>query len=154
MKARRTDPEDLQTSAFRVLGHPVPQSGMKPVNTAAGPRLVTTGGRDLENWRQGLANEAAVARVAGRRHLGPVALIVDFRYSMPGTRTAAQRRQDSIPKVTQPDLDKLLRAVCDGLTAGALILDDAQITEIHATKTEWLDSWTGCDIQIRDLWMP
>jgi Holliday junction resolvase RusA-like endonuclease len=154
MKPGRTDPDDLRTSAFRVLGHPVPQSGMKPVSTAAGPRLVTTGGRDLENWRHSLAAEAAVARVNGRRHLGPVALCVEFRYPMPGARTAAQRHQDSIPKVTQPDLDKLLRAVCDGMTAGALILDDAQICEIHATKSEWGDSWTGCDIQIRDLWMP
>src|SRR4029079_16258887 len=70
VKATRTDPEDLSTSAFRVLGHPVPQSGMKPVSTAAGPRLVTTGGRDLENWRHSLAAEAAVARVNSRRHVG------------------------------------------------------------------------------------
>lgn len=154
MKARRTDPEDLRTSSLLVYGTPVPQSGMKPVSTPAGPRLVTTGGRDLESWRHSLAAEAAVARVGGRRHEGPVALHVEFRYPMPGTRTAAQRGQESIPKVTQPDLDKLLRAVCDGMTAGALILDDAQICEIHCTKSEWGDSWTGCAIEIRDLWMP
>lgn len=154
MKARRTDPNDLRVSSLRVLGDPAPQSGMKAVSTAVGPRLVTAGGVNLRNWRQMLATEAQVVRVAGRRHEGPVALIMDFRYPMPGTRTAAQRRQDSIPKVTQPDLDKLIRAVCDGLAAGGLLLDDDQVCEIHATKSEWQDSWTGCEIEVRDVWMP
>lgn len=101
-----------------------------------------------------MAAEAEIARTMGRRHTGPVFLDVEFRYPMPASRKASQRRQEWIPKAVQPDLDKLIRAVCDSLTQGGLILDDAQISEIHAVKGEWSDSWTGADIQVRDLWTP
>lgn len=143
-----------RTSAFRAYGTPVPQQGTRIVQTPAGPRGITAGGPSLRPWRDVMAAEAEIARTMGRRHTGPVFLDVEFRYPMPASRKASQRRQEWIPKAVQPDLDKLIRAVCDSLTQGGLILDDAQISEIHAVKGEWSDSWTGADIQVRDLWTP
>lgn len=142
------------TDTFRVYGNAVPQSGMRAVQTPMGARLITTGGKDLEAWRQAIAAEAAVAQVEGRRHTGPVAVYTDFRYQMPSSRKAAQRRSESIPRTVQPDLDKLVRAVFDSLKVGGLIIDDAQIAELHASKSEWSDSWTGAEISVRDLWTP
>lgn len=73
---------------------------------------------------------------------------------MPSSRLVRQKNAGCIPKTTQPDLDKLLRAVFDSLRQGGLLLDDAQITEVHASKMEHHDSWYGADIAVRDLWTP
>lgn len=48
------------------------------------------------------------------------------------------RRPISTPKVTppavrRPDIDKLARAVLDGIT-GVVIYDDAQVIDLHTTK--------------------
>lgn len=148
------DPDELAVTSWRTLGMPAPQFGMKSVNTAAGPRLKTDGGVGLLPWRSALATDAEIARVTGRRHAGPVALDIEFRFPMPATRLKREREAGQIPKWRRPDLDKLLRAVCDALTVGGLILDDAQIAEIHARKREYWDSWSGADITVRDLWTP
>lgn len=144
-------PDDLRQSDFRVYGLPVPQAGMRMMPSGG---MVTTGGQGLKPWRQAVSDEAQAVRACGKRHRGPIAVHVDFRFPMPQTRKASQRREDSIPMVVRPDLDKLLRAVLDSLKTGALILDDNQVSEIHATKSEWSDSWSGADISVRDLWTP
>jgi len=145
---------DLHTSTFRVYGTPVPQGGMRYVPTPGGSRQITVGGVGLQDWRSSVAAEAAVQVVEGSKHRGPVALYVDFRYPMPGTRKAAQRRHGSMPRTSRPDIDKLLRAVCDAITVGGLWLDDAQVAELHCTKYEFMDSWQGIDVAVRDLWTP
>jgi Holliday junction resolvase RusA-like endonuclease len=142
---------ELRQSDFRVYGLPVPQGGMRMMPSGG---MVSTGGAGLKPWRQAVSDEAQVCRVNGRRHTGPIAVHVDYRFPMPQSRKAAQRRADSIPMTVRPDLDKLLRAVLDSLKTGALILDDSQVAEIHATKSEWSDSWSGADISVRDLWTP
>jgi Holliday junction resolvase RusA-like endonuclease len=144
----------LYTSEFRVFGTPVAQGGMRYVPTPNGSRQITVGGVGLKEWRQAIATEAAVRVVEGKHHRGPVALHVNFRYPMPGNRKAAERRQGVIPRTSRPDLDKLIRAVCDSLTVGGLIVDDSQIAELHATKFEYMDSWSGIDVSVRDLWTP
>lgn len=143
--------QDLRQTDFRVYGPPAPQSGMRMMPSGG---MVSTGGVNLKPWRQAVADEAQIAAVSGRRHKGPIAVHADFRFPLPRSRPAPQRRVDSVPMVVPPDLDKLLRAVFDSLKAGGLIIDDRYISEIHATKTEWLDSWTGADISVRDLWIP
>lgn len=145
---------DHPTSRFIVYGTPVAQGGMRFVPTPNGSRQITVGGKGLEDWRQAIAAEAAVAQVQGHKHTGPVALHVDFRYTMPISRKAAERRNGWIPRKVAPDLDKLVRAVGDSLKVGGLILDDAQIAEIHATKYEYSEGWTGAEVVVRDLWTP
>lgn len=127
---------------------------MRFVPTPGGSRQITVGGKGLEDWRQSIAAEAAVSQVQGARHRGPVALYVDFRYAMPAARKAAERRYGVMPRTSRPDIDKLIRAVCDSLTVGGLWVDDAQVAELHATKYEYVDSWTGIDVTVRDLWTP
>jgi Holliday junction resolvase RusA-like endonuclease len=34
----------------------------------------------------------------------------------------------------KPDIDKLTRAILDGLTDGGLLADDARVVELHITK--------------------
>jgi Holliday junction resolvase RusA-like endonuclease len=56
----------------------------------------------------------------------PISMTMVFIFQKPKTVT---RDEPTVP----PDLDKLIRAVLDGLTAIAY-KDDAQVTEIRAIK--------------------
>ena len=56
-------------------------------------------------------------------------------------------------KINGPDLDKLVRAVCDGIVAGGAIIDDRQIFELNAGKYQALEDGepvtSGVDIRLK-----
>lgn len=92
-------------------------------------------GRSVESskrwplWRKTVAEYAAAERLKRRfpRFLnGPVSLTVTFYLPKP-------QRPKHERHVTKPDLDKLVRGVCDALT-GIVWTDDAQVNTIMAVK--------------------
>lgn len=135
---------------FRVLGVPVPQGSMKAVPTPAGPRLVD-GNKGLAVWRSNVAAEADVARLTVGTLRGPLGADVTFHLPMPASRPKRDRLLGLVPAWHRPDLDKLLRAVLDGLTAGGLIGDDAQIASLAARKDEIWGGWTGAEVRLHVL---
>jgi Holliday junction resolvase RusA-like endonuclease len=105
---------------FFVDGLPVPQGSMKVING----RVIHNKGSELAAWRSAVA---LTARQYGARPLtDPIEIRIKFY--MPKPRTV--KRQ--YPSVA-PDLDKLIRAVLDGLTAIAYV-DDGQVVLIAAQK--------------------
>lgn len=105
---------------FFVDGQPIPQGSMKVING----NVIHSQGSALASWRSAIA---LAAKVAGARpHLEPVE--IDMQFVMLRPRTV-NRLEPSVA----PDLDKLIRAVLDGLTAIAY-RDDGQVTLITATK--------------------
>ena len=106
--------------SFRVGGLPVPQGSMKVING----HIIHSQGSALAAWRSAIALEA---KRAGAR---PVegAVLVYCVFTMPKPKTVKR----DLPHVA-PDLDKLIRAVLDALTAIAY-LDDGQVVEIHSAK--------------------
>ena len=81
-------------------------------------------GSALASWRAAIA---IAARHAGAKpSIQPIAMTMVFVFQKPKTVT---RYEPTVP----PDLDKLIRAVLDGLAAVAY-KDDAQVTEIKAVK--------------------
>lgn len=81
-------------------------------------------GSALATWR---ASIAIAARYAGAKPSAQsISMTMVFIFQKPKTVT---RAEPTVP----PDLDKLVRAVLDGLTAVAY-KDDAQVTEIRAVK--------------------
>jgi Holliday junction resolvase RusA-like endonuclease len=99
------------------------------------------------SWRAAVA-EAAQAAAGDAPYDGPMALEVIFRFNMPAARSKLLRLAGVCEKTTSPDLDKLVRAICDGLQAGGLIADDARIWRLTAEKREVI-GWTGADIRLR-----
>ena len=135
---------------FDVVGTPKPQGSKSAFNAADGtPRTKESGGRAFAAWRNAVADKARDEA----DHLddgpldGPLQLHVEFRFGMPKSRRKADRETGAIPKTTAPDLDKLVRAVCDAMQAGGLITDDARIYELNASKTEVHEAWTGAHIR-------
>lgn len=135
---------------FDVHGIPAPQGDKSAVIIAGRARLIE-GRRNSSrerhhNWRTAVADTA-------RRHApdlpldGPLCLNVTFRSPMPASRPKRARDAGQAPKTTAPDLDKLLRATCDGLQASGLITDDARIAVVCADKLEVV-GWTGAHIRI------
>jgi Holliday junction resolvase RusA-like endonuclease len=137
--------------AFTVHGIPAPQGGSRAVQTAAGARLITTGGVGLKDWR---ASCAAAAEAQALEHgcitTGLMVRVV-FRFPMPKSRPKRMRAAGVWPKTTAPDTDKLQRALGDSLTAGGLIRDDALICRWDARKVEVWDGWTGAEIDLIPL---
>jgi crossover junction endodeoxyribonuclease RusA len=105
---------------FFVDGLPVPQGSMKVING----RVIHNKGSELAAWRSAVA---LTARQNGARPLtDPISIEIKFYLPRPKT---VKRPEPSVA----PDLDKLIRAVLDGLTAIAYI-DDGQVTQISAQK--------------------
>ena len=133
---------------FDIIGSPSPQGGMRAVNTARGARMITAGGTGLRTWRTAVADAARhQAEIVGCQTM-PLRLDVVFRLPMPKSAPKHDRDVGRRLRARTPDLDKLLRALLDGLTAGGLIADDALITRITATKIDVWADWTGAVVHL------
>lgn len=143
---------------FWVAGEPVPQGSTKSFYLKKVKKVVTThqGGRDLQQWRQRIANEAQRANekqgesfYQDDRNLA-YGVNIDLVSTLP--KSYPKRRVVAYTK--RPDLDKFVRAVLDAIT-GVLIPDDSQVTSVTATKSfagsQYPHPAPGCNIEVVKL---
>ena len=125
-------------SKFSVEGLPAPQGSKRHVGNG---RMIEAS-KYLPAWRKAIETEC--------RSLfdEPMdgALEVELWFYLP--RPSSVSRE--YPTV-MPDVDKLVRAVGDGLTQGGAIADDARIVDLHAYKRYSVDGWTGVVVQIAEI---
>jgi len=126
-------PEEQITLEFEVFGHPEPQGSTRAFIPKGWARpIITSTNKNLKSWRQELAGAANKAVLDAPGNHFPikkpraVALGVVFYFAPP------QKCKDTW-KATRPDVDKLLRAIQDGL-AGIVYDDDAQIASAYVQK--------------------
>jgi Holliday junction resolvase RusA-like endonuclease len=137
--------------SFEVLGLPSPQGSKTRMPNGAMLDGRSKGARDRHrDWRSSVAQ--AARDVAEHEDItapldGALTLGVEFRFPMPKSRSKRLREIGYNPKTTAPDLDKLVRALCDGLQAGGLITDDARFHLIAARKVEVV-GWTGAAVAV------
>jgi Holliday junction resolvase RusA-like endonuclease len=135
---------------FEVVGTPTPQGSKTRMPNGAMIEGRSAGQRSMHrSWRSAVAEAARDVADGAEPLTGPLSLAVEFRFAMPKSRKAAVRAAGRAPKVSAPDLDKLVRSVGDALAEGGLIGDDALFCELHATKTEVI-GWTGAIISVRE----
>jgi len=108
-------------TAFFVRGRPVPQGSLKFIQG----RPIHARAADLAVWRADIAREAQLHGHSPTD--GAYRIKCSFTYFKPKSATR------TYPSV-KPDLDKLVRAVLDGLT-GVAYMDDCQVVAIEAIKT-------------------
>ena len=77
----------------------------------------------LKAWRRAVSLEAD----RGVEFDAPVVVTLGFVLIPP------KRPRWLVPAV-KPDVDKLVRAVFDGLVDGGLLYDDSRVVELHVTK--------------------
>lgn len=129
--------------ALWVQGVPAPQgsktaySGTR-ANGSRYTNVVESGKAKLGPWRA-----YVTAAAAGRGGAPPGAEVrVEVVFYLPrprahyGTGRNAGRLRPAAPSfcAKKPDVDKLLRAVLDGLTDSGLLRDDAQVVSCYAVK--------------------
>lgn len=113
--------EVVLKDAFFVKGRPVPQGSLKFIHG----RPIHARATDLAVWRADIARNAEL--FGFKPITSAVRVEMDFVMSKP---KSAKRMFPSV----KPDLDKLIRAVLDGLT-GVAYEDDSQVVLIKSTKT-------------------
>lgn len=133
---------------FDIVGMPAAQAGMRTVPTARGIRAISTGSVHLSDWRAACAAEARAQAAVHGSIDSPVQLVTTFRVPLPRSRHRHAIDHAGTLwrwRATTPDLDKLQRALGDGLTAGGLIADDKLIVSWHAMKVE-TTGWCGTSV--------
>lgn len=129
---------DRQRLEFVAHGVPRPQGSLTLVNANRGrgkPYLKNSDA--LIRWRNVVVDrciEAVRASEWERVEDEPVALVARFTYERPKSHTKRQAAIDGGRKDRGGDLDKLVRAIGDALTAGGAISDDKLITDVEAFK--------------------
>lgn len=127
---------------FFVAGDPATQGSKRIVQPKGHrrPRLLEVTSKRLAPWRTATEAEAFIARQRlGRTLVEPVAVALAFYCTRP------KRPRRPYPRL---DLDKLVRAVGDGLMRGSLLRDDSQIVALTATK-EWSTTRSGCQVMVK-----
>lgn len=133
--------------SFWVPGTPVPQGSKRAfVNKSTGRPVITDADVRLPEWRMKITAHALTAIQHHTRALdypldGPVGCRIDFIIQRPMSHYGTGRNHDTLkpssPKypARMPDLDKLLRAVFDGITDAQVWRDDGQVVWVQTTKT-------------------
>ncbi len=145
----------MTTYNFEVRGKPTPQGSKTAVKLKSGAAIVidagsTTSREAHKDWRRAVAD--AARELATQQSVcltTPCEVHIHFRFEPTKVHAKLMDRNNwtGMAKATQPDLDKLIRSVLDGLVAGGLIRDDALVGRIIASKREVL-GWIGAVITI------
>lgn len=127
----------VTTVRFEVPGPPVAQGSMRAFTMKGGPRRVGMEASNAKPLGEYRARIAMAADGVGHPLIdGPVQLVCSFHFDRPKAHYRANGElKPSAPdyKTTTPDLDKLVRALLDGLT-GVLLHDDRQVVWCQAQK--------------------
>lgn len=132
-----------------VNGLPAPQ-GSKVRNRYG---AIYESNKAVAPWREAI--RAEVQRTVRAPLAGPVEVMITFGLPRPrghyGSGRNAGRVRPGAPlwPVGKPDIDKLARAVLDGLTEGGAWKDDSQVTALSLYKRYADGTQPGCSI---DLW--
>lgn len=118
----------VKTLTIRIPGVAAPQ-GSKKSYVINGRAVMVESSSKLKPWRAvvTLTTQLAATDQKWIPTDGPVAMDITFEMQKP----ASSRR--AYPTV-KPDLDKLLRAVLDGLTDAGIWKDDSQVVSVIARK--------------------
>ena len=123
-----------------VRGIPAPQGSKRHVG---GGRMIEQS-KAVGPWREAVRGETqrAMHRLAPIE--GPVTVFIYFY--LPRPKTLPQKI--TLP-AKRPDIDKLARAVLDGLTEGGAWLDDGQVVRLMLQKNfAGFENPAGCQIDI------
>ncbi len=140
----------MSAIVVEVRGLPAPQGSKRHVGHG---RMVESS-KAVGPWRE--AVRAETQRVMDGRAPLDGALRVEMCFYLPRPKSHLSARGGVKPSAPgwpagRPDLDKCARAVADGLTAGGIWHDDAQMCVLHAEKLYADDYPPGARIIVEDL---
>jgi crossover junction endodeoxyribonuclease RusA len=135
---------------IEVRGLPAPQGSKRHV----GHGIMVESSKAVGPWREAVRAETQRVMQDHFQLKGPVSLVATFRLPRPKShyrtgRNAGQVRETAPRHPSgRPDLDKLQRALLDGLTEGGAWADDCQVVRLFSAKEYGLP---GCRVDITGL---
>ncbi len=117
----------MRTLRVEVFGDPVAQGSKRAFVVGQRAVVVDTNKASLRTWRSDIVAAARAELDGDGPFTGPVNVVAFFWLRQP------KKPKWRLPGV-RPDVDKLLRALLDALTAAGVFHDDAQVTSISARK--------------------
>jgi crossover junction endodeoxyribonuclease RusA len=117
-----------------VRGIPAPQGSKRHIGNG---RMIEQS-KAVGPWRDAVRSETA--KVIDAPLTGPVDVYLQFSVARPAGHYGTGKNKDKIKPSAptypgaRPDLDKLCRAVLDGLTEGGAWRDDGQVVFLQAQK--------------------
>lgn len=140
--------------AFFVAGEPAPKGSTKsfPFKRANGKMGVSTTNANskTKSWQERVSSEAQRAAEHNDYEISSEkGLSINLTFCLTRPKSISVKKRPT--PITKPDLDKLTRAVMDGLTH-ILYTDDSQVVVIFATKA-YGDKGepAGCYIELKEL---
>lgn len=128
--------------SFRIPGTPAPKGSRIPGRRKDGSIFTRPASKRELPWTETVALIARGHRPPGGKPLEPP-YEIELAFVMPKGKRAKYEWPSS-----SGDLDKLERAVLDGLKTGGLIVDDRHVTDLHASKRFGDPSTIGVQITI------
>lgn len=119
---------------FFVQGIPAPKGSARAFFVKQlGRAVITNANAKTRPWEQAIRAEASAAGC--RPGIGPILVEAEFCFPRNKGHLGKFGLLPSAPRThtKKPDLDKLVRALLDGLT-GLAFADDAQVVELRVTK--------------------
>ena len=137
----------MRTVSFSVEGYPVPKGSYSHVGKG---RFIPQGNPDRINaWRGDVRYAAREAMGDQQPWTGAIRLSLDL--SLPYPHSIIRKYQFGwLPHIKSPDVDKLLRSVCDHLT-GIVYVDDAQVCFVALNKGYAWDDTPGAFIEATEM---
>jgi Holliday junction resolvase RusA-like endonuclease len=132
------------TLLVRALGTPQPQGSIAFKGMRGGKPVMVSDNANLKPWRAIIAGASHEALPADWQPLDePVMISATFWLKAP------QRPRWRRPAV-KPDLDKLVRAVLDGLADGGVLLNDSRVTDFAGIHKRYATPLRppGCELVI------
>lgn len=138
--------------SFTVYGKPA-QMGSKKAFVRGGRAIITDdNSQKRKQWANAVASVAAEAMARGDLITGPVWLRAVFCFARPKSHFGSGKNSDvlkeSAPQkhAQTPDLDKLLRCLCDALT-GVVFRDDSQVCHVVCSRV-WTTGQERCEVNL------
>lgn len=142
--ATTPNPQVGRSATLTIRGVPTPKGSRTIGRRRDGSAFTRPAAKGEAAWIEVVAREAIAARVRFGAIEPPYSIGLDF--SMPRPARPSHRHP------TRADLDKLIRAVLDGLTRAALIADDRHVIELVAWK-HWaqIPDGEGVSVSVRSI---
>ena len=138
------------TVSFAVLGVPTPKGSFTRM---PGGQMLPAGTNESRKrgvtWRQDVREAARVAMGEREPFTGAIRLMADFALTYPKS-SVRKWQMGWYPPTKKPDVDKLLRSVCDHLT-GIVWADDSQVCWVMLNKSYAWDHRSGVTLDVTEL---
>lgn len=130
---RRVDDAGLLRELYiEIPGTPRPKGRGRPVIAGAHARMILP--RQTREYQAFIAHCARMAHENRPLPHGPVTLALTACLARPQRLMRRKDPEGLLKAPTKPDIDNLIKVALDGLVLGGALRDDADVTEIIATK--------------------